>query len=111
MNTPPDPLEPILDRWSETPEPSPQLKAAVWQQIALHENRASRQPGIWATLENWLSRPSFAFGFVAGCVALGLLVAEVRLGHLQRERNAQLARSYLLLIDPLLNAPEHNVRS
>jgi hypothetical protein len=111
MNTPPDPLDPLLDRWSETPGPSPRLTAAVWQQIALHEKQVSHQPGIWTTLETWLTRPSFAIGFVAGCVVLGLLLAEVRISYLQRERNAQLARSYLLLIDPLLNAPEQNGRS
>lgn len=46
-----------------------------------------------------------------GCALLGLFMAELRVSHLQRERNAQLARSYLLLIDPLLNTPPGDRRS
>jgi hypothetical protein len=110
MNTPPDPLDPLLDRWSETPEPSSRLTANVWQQIALDAGEA-RPTGIWATLEVWLGRPAFAIGFVTACALLGLFLAEVRVSHLQRERSAQLARSYLLLIDPLLNSPEEDTRS
>lgn len=110
MNTSPDPLDPLLDRWSETPEPSPRLTAHVWQQIALNESKV-RSAGVWATLEIWLGRPAFALGFVTACALLGLFLAEIRVSHLQRERSAELARSYLLLIDPLLNAPEQDTRS
>jgi hypothetical protein len=86
------------------------LAANVWQQIALNESK-SRSTGIWATLETWLSRPAFAIGFVTACALLGLFLAEIRVSHLQREQSAELARSYLLLIDPLLNAPEQDTRS
>lgn len=110
MNTPPDPLDPLLDRWAETPDPSPRLAAAVWQHIALHDEQA-RPAGLWATIESWFSRPAFAIGFVAACAMVGLFLAEIRVSHLQRERNAELARSYLLLIDPLLNAPDQHPRS
>lgn len=41
MNTPPDPLDPLLDRWSETPDPSPRLSANVWQRIALSERESA----------------------------------------------------------------------
>ncbi|HEY8995766.1 MAG TPA: hypothetical protein VIM71_13955 [Lacunisphaera sp.] len=110
MNTSPDPLDSLLDRWSETPEPSPRLTANVWQQLALNESKSS-STGMWATLELWLSRPAFAIGFVTACALLGLFLAEIRVSHLQREQSAELARSYLLLIDPLLNAPEQDTRS
>ncbi len=111
MNPPPDPLDPLLDRWTETPDPSPRLSANIWQRIAVSE-RAGASPAGWrAALENWFSRPAFAVGFVAGCMLLGLFMAELRVSHLQRERSAQLARSYLLLIDPLLNAPPGDRRS
>lgn len=102
---PPDPLDSFLDRWSETPDPSPRLTAAVWQHIALHDE-ASRPIGVWAAIEGWFSRPAFAVGFVAACAMVGLFLAEIRVSHLQRERNAELARSYLLLIDPLLNVSD-----
>lgn len=104
------PLDPLLDRWSETPEPSPHLTALVWQRIALNDAKY-RDSGFFAALKAWLGRPSFAFGFIATCVLVGLLFAEVRISYLQRERSDQLARSYLLLIDPLLNTTETETRS
>lgn len=110
MNKSPDPLDPLLDRWSETPDPSPRLTANVWQQIALDEDKVT-STSVWTTLEIWLSRPAFAIGFVTACALLGLFLAEIRVSQLQRERSAELARSYLLLIDPLLNDPEQNTRS
>ncbi len=111
MNTPPDPLDPLLDRWSEIPDPSIRLSANVWQRIALSENKTSRTTDVWATLESWLGRPAIAVGFVTACALLGLFMAELRVSHMQRERSAQLARSYLLLIDPLLTAPTGDRRS
>jgi hypothetical protein len=100
MTPPPDPLDPLLDRWSETPEPSSRLSAEVWQRIA----RAGPQVGPdWrSAVESWFARPPFALLFIACCALLGLFLAEVRVNRLESERNAQLARSYLLLIDPLL---------
>lgn len=104
MTTPPDPLDPLLDRWGEIPEPSSRLKSEVWQRIALLENNAAKPAGWRAALESWFARPSFAVMFVASCALLGLYLAEVRVNHLQRDRNEQLARSYLQLINPLLTA-------
>ncbi len=111
MHTPPDPLDPLLDRWSETPDPSSRLSANVWQRIALGERESASPRSWWALVEAWLGRPAFAVGFVAACALVGLFMAELRVSHLQRERNAQLARSYLLLIDPLLNTPPGDRRS
>lgn len=110
MKPPPDPLDKLLDRWSETPDPSPRLAAAVWQKIAVSDQPATPM-GWWAVVEGWLARPAFAIGFVTACALLGLFLAEIRVSHLQRERSAELARSYLLLIDPLLNAPAPETRS
>ncbi len=109
MKTPPDPLDPLLDRWSETPEPSPRLAAHVWQQIATREQ--ARPLGWRQAIDGWFGRPVFAAGFVTACALLGLFLAELRVSQMQRERNAQLARSYLLLIDPLFNAPPTDHRS
>lgn len=104
MNSPPDPLDPLLNHWSDLPEPSPRLASEVWRRIALAEEVRRRTPrGFWAGIEAWFSRPPFAAMFVASCALLGLFLAELRVNHEQRERNAQLARSYLQLIDPLLN--------
>jgi hypothetical protein len=109
MKTPPDPLDPLLDRWAQVPEPSNRLTADVWQRIATHEEA---QPQGWHhLLESWFSRPAFAVGFIAACALLGLFLAELRVSHQQRERSTQLVRSYLLLIDPLLNSTPEDHRS
>jgi len=104
MKPPFDPLDPLLDRWSETPDPSPRLSAEVWRRIALAEGSTGASEGFWAAVEAWFSRPPFAAMFLVSCALLGLFLAEVRVSHLQRERSEQLARSYLQLIDPLLTA-------
>jgi hypothetical protein len=104
MNTPPDPLDPLLDEWSRTPEPSPRLASEVWRRIALAEERESHPRGLWAGIEAWFARPPFAVVFVAACALLGLFLAELRVNQQQRERSTQLARSYLQLIDPLLKS-------
>jgi len=102
----------LLDRWTSTPEPSPHLSAEVWQRIATGRADAGHVVrGPWATFEAWLERPAFAIGFVAACAVMGLLLAEMRIGRVQRDRNAQLARSYLQLVDPLVNTPAPERRS
>jgi type VI protein secretion system component VasK len=106
MTPPNDPLDTLLDSWSKTPDPSPRLPAEVWRKIALTESEQSETEAWWPRIENWFSRPSFAVMFIAVCALTGLFFAELRVNNLQRERSAQLARSYLLLIDPLLNAPD-----
>jgi hypothetical protein len=100
----PDPLDPLLDRWAEQPEPDPGLAREVWRRIALSEEAGRRTSGFWGELDSVLSRPAFATLFVASCALLGLFLAEVRLNRQQQEHSAQLARSYLQLIDPLLKA-------
>src|ERR1700694_3726259 len=100
MSNPPDPLDPLLDLWAETPKPPPRLSAEVWHRIARHE--AAPTPTGWAAVEAWFARPPFAVLFIGGSALLGLFLAEVRLNREENARSAQLARSYLQLIDPLL---------
>jgi hypothetical protein len=102
MPIPPDPLDPLLDRWKEPAEPSPNLAPEVWRRIMLSEGRG--RDGFWAEIAAWLSRPPFAAMFVVSCALLGMFLAEVRVNREQREQSSQLARSYLQLIDPLLKA-------
>jgi hypothetical protein len=105
--SPRDPLDPLLDHWSETPEASPRLASEVWRRIALSEHAAAAPAtSFWARIDSWFARPPFAAMFVASCALLGLFLAELRLNHEQRERNTQLARSYLQLIDPLLKGEQ-----
>jgi hypothetical protein len=104
MPTPPDPLDPLLDRWTESTEPAPNLAPEVWRRIALIERAGHERAGFWGELDAWLARPPFAVLFVTCCALLGLFLAEVRVNRMQREHSAEIARSYLLLIDPLLKA-------
>jgi hypothetical protein len=98
-----DPLDPLLERWRDAPPPLPgPLAPEVWRRIALGEPVV--QPGLLARMEAAFAQPSFAVAFVTACVLLGLFMAEMRLSRLQAERNTQLARSYLHLIDPLLDS-------
>lgn len=105
MSPNPDPLDPLLDHWSSTPDPSPRLTSEVWRRIALAEQQSHPAPrGWWASLDTLFARVPFAAMFVVTCALLGLFLAEIRVNQQQRERSAQLARSYLQLIDPLLKA-------
>lgn len=105
---PQDPLDRLLDEWRDVPPPSAHLQAEIWQRIATHQ--ATRNHGWRLTLIEWFEHPAAAIGFVAACAMAGLLFAEVHVSHLQRRRSAELARSYLLLIDPLLNVPVNERR-
>ena len=108
--TPPEPHDPLLNRWSDPPEPPPRLAADVWHRIALAESGVGSAPAARAAIEGWFARPPFALLFVTCCALLGLFLAEVRVNHLENERSAQLAHSYLRLIDPLLAAQNREPR-
>jgi hypothetical protein len=95
-----DPLDELLDRADNVPEFSPQLAARVQRRIA--ERDAARAGGWLARVDAVFARPSFATVFVAACMLLGLFLAEARLTRIHAERGAQIARSYLQLIDPLI---------
>jgi hypothetical protein len=104
MPNSPDPLDPLLDRWREPPEAAPNLAPEVWRRVALAESGSADAGGLWARLDAWLSWPPFATLFVTSCALLGLFLAEVRVNERQREQSAHLVRSYLQLIDPLLES-------
>lgn len=111
MKTPPDPLDPLLDRWDRVPEPPPRLAAEVWRRIARSEEETPPPLPWWAPFEAWFARPPFAVLFIASCALLGLFLAEVRINRLESERSTQLARSYLQLIDPLLTIRNEGPRT
>lgn len=106
-----DPLDPLLDQWATTPDPSPRLRADIWQRIATRDRSPRFDNSGWITFSTWLERPAFAVAFVAACALLGVVLAELRISQIQRERNAQLARSYLELIDPLVTETAATHRS
>lgn len=73
----------------------------VWRRIREADSAGRTSPGRFR-LEMAFARPSFAAAFVTACILAGLFLAEMRLTRLEVTRNAQLARSYLRLIDPLI---------
>lgn len=97
----PDPLDPLIQRWENVPAPTPSVKSEVWRRIAMAES-APVQLGWVRRIERWFTIPAFSGAFVACCVLLGLFLAEVRVSRVQRERQVELARQYIRLIDPLL---------
>ena len=105
MPTSPDPLDPLLER-SRAAAPRLELSLApeVWRRIRAAK-AADLRPGWRERLEAIFAQPSFVAAFVAACVLLGLFLAEMRVSRLQADRNAQLARNYVGLIDPLFQSP------
>jgi hypothetical protein len=102
MQTPHDPLDSLLERWRGAAPPlAGPVGPEVWRRVADAEASAARA-GWRERIELAFARPSFAAAFVTACVLMGLFLAEARISRLQAERNAQLARHYLELVDPLL---------
>ena len=95
-----DPLDDLLDRWHTPADLARDLRADVHRELGrcrIAENRS------WAArIEQTFSRPSFAITFVAACVLLGLFLAEARVSRLHALYGAEIARSYVQLIDPLM---------
>ena len=100
MATPPDPLDPLFERWREdTPSLPRSVTSEVWTRIERAEETRPLQ-GLLARIELAFSRPAFAAAFVVACVLLGLFLAETRLSDAYARRSAELERSYLHLLDP-----------
>ncbi len=96
-----DPLDLLLDRAKEVPPPA-DITREVWQRISLAEASKDEQPSLLQLLNAWFAHWPTAALFIFCCALTGLFIAEVRASELERNRNSQLARSYLELIDPLL---------
>lgn len=97
---PPELLDRLLEQRRHEPPPL-DLRRDVWWRISVAESRAAAG-GLRTVVEGWFAQWPFAALFVTTCILVGLLCAEVRQNGLDRERNVQLARSYLVLINPLL---------
>lgn len=100
MNLPVDPLDELLNRCAPAPEPPAQLAAKIRRHLAASPAAAPLSWGL--RLDVVFGRPSFAAAFIAACVLLGLFLAEARLSRWHAARGAEMARSYVQLIDPLI---------
>jgi hypothetical protein len=102
MGSPPDPLDELLNRWQPPENARADLRAEVRREIA---RLAHSTPETWrGRLEQAFARPSLSITFVAACVLLGLFLAEIRVSRLHARYGAEVARSYVQLIDPLTTA-------
>lgn len=97
-----DPLDDLLDGWKPS-SPPPDLRAEIRREIGRVQHQSEAR-SWFGRLELAFSRPSFAATFVAACVLFGLFLAEVRVTRQHAIYGAQIARSYVQLIDPLLAA-------
>lgn len=104
MSAPQDPLDRLLDRWESTAPDAPGLENEVWRRIG-RLGEAQARPGFLARLESRFARPAFAVLFLVACILGALLFVERRTAVRAGEVNAELARQYMRLIDPLRDAP------
>jgi hypothetical protein len=100
--TPREPLDELLARWNPPPGVMPDLRAEIRRELA--RARAVDRGTWFSRLDSAFSRPSFAIAFISACVLLGLFLAEARVTQLHARYGAQVARSYVQLIDPLLES-------
>ena len=102
MTNTPDPLDDLIASWNEAPAGKPGLRRRVWARIDVAE---ARRPGFLQ-----LCRETFAaavrhramIGWVAACIALGLISAELRATRQPMSDLHQIATTYLQSINPLL---------
>ncbi len=92
----------MLDRWQPSADQLPDLRTEVRRELSRCRNTESTS--WFSRMELAFARPSFAITFVAACVLLGLFLAEARVSRQHAIYGAQIARSYVQLIDPLLTA-------
>jgi hypothetical protein len=98
-----DPLDEIIASWKEVPPGKPDLRRRVWARIDLSEsNRLPAAAPFWLNIFDTLVRHRAALGWVAACIALGLLSAEIRATRTQVSDLGQMASIYLKSINPLL---------
>lgn len=102
MNTP-DPLDDLIASWKEVPDATPGLRRRVWSRI--EATQRPRQIGFlqqWRELFAVVVRQRAVLGWVAACIMLGLISAELRATRLPMGDLRQMAAVYLQTINPLL---------
>jgi hypothetical protein len=103
MQTPNDPLDPLLERWRmAAPEQERSVRQDVWRRIADAES-APPESSWLERLEAAFARPAFAAAFVCACLLGGLFLAEYRLSRMHEQHSALLQENYLRLVMPVMS--------
>lgn len=102
MNENKDPLDTLLDRWSQNQLDPQRLEPEVWRRIAIAD--AEEKPSFWEGLRTAFLRPSFALAFGTACILLALFLVQLHVSHREQARSQDLAQRYLHLVDPLLQS-------
>ncbi len=103
MTNTPDPLDDLIASWKEVPAAKSDLRRRVWARIDATEAR--RRPGflqVWRDTFASLVRQRAVLGWVAACIALGLISAELRATRLSVRDLSQIGVVYLQTINHLL---------
>ena len=94
-----DELNGLLDQWKGVPAMDPQIKHKVWTRIAAADsNETSSFPGWLSGLASALSQPLGVSLFLATCVGVGLLTAEIRVSKAKSVQLEELAQNYVKLV-------------
>lgn len=99
----PDPLDDLITSWKEVPAATPGLRRRVWARID-----AAQKPQPVGFLQQWrdlfasVVRQRAVIGWVAACIVLGLISAELRATRQPIRDLGQIAVGYLQTINPLL---------
>ena len=103
MTNTPDPLDELIASWNDTPAAAPDLRRRVWARIDSAEARRPRGfLQAWRDTIATLVRHRAAVGWVAACIALGLVCAVLGATRLPMRDLGQMAAIYLQTINPLL---------
>lgn len=95
-------LDAALELWDDVKIDPSRLSSRVWARVANEDKELAALPSFFRLIQTLLCRPVYASVFVASCVLLGLLVAELRVVKMESDRHEQLAEAYKQFIDPLL---------
>lgn len=102
MTNSPDPLDELIASWKEVPAGTPDLRRRVWARIDASEKQHRGLLQTWRDAFAVLIRQRAVLGWVAACIALGLISAELRATRVPMRDLTHMAAVYLQTINPLL---------
>lgn len=102
MTKTPDPLDDLIASWKEVPSGTPDLRRRVWARIDAAEKQRGGVLQSWRDTFSTLVRHRAVVGWVAACIALGLISAELRATRVPMRDITHMAAVYLQTINPLM---------